>query len=257
LLILITNDDGVNAEGIQTLRKELSKIGETFVFAPDREQSGTSHSFSLRRPLKVTWIDSTTASVGGTPTDCIMLAVRGLLKERPRIIVSGINHGPNMGDDVTYSGTVAAAIEGTLLGIPSLAFSVACWNSCRFDFAATFARELVRKTLKEGLPLDTLLNVNIPNLPPEEIRGVKITKLGKRIYRDFVLKKVDPSGSVYYWIDGEDPSWEKEEETDFAAIEEKMISITPFHLDLTAYHLIQSLKRWEEDLSSFLPRVSD
>lgn len=252
-LILLTNDDGVRAPGLQALRRELCKTGRVVVFAPDSERSGTSHAFSLRRPLKVTWLDRTTASVGGTPTDCVMLAVRGLLKERPAMVVAGINHGPNLGDDVTYSGTVAAAMEGTLLGIPSVAISAASWRDCRFDVASVFARHLVALVLERGLPHNTLLNVNVPNLPLEEVRGVRITRLGKRIYRDVILKKVNPrTGRTSYLIDGEDPGWEKGRNTDFEAMERRMISITPFHMDLTAHGHLKGFRRWERDLGAFL-----
>jgi 5'-nucleotidase len=179
-----------------------------------------------------------------------MLAVRGLLRERPAMVVSGINHGPNLGDDVTYSGTVAAAMEGALLGLPSMAISAASWRDCRFGVAAVFARLLVLEVLKRGLPRNTLLNVNVPSVAAGEVRGVRVTRLGKRIYRDFIIKRVDPrSGRTYYLIDGEDPSWEKGKNTDFEAIEQGMISITPFHLDLTAHGHLRGFRRWERELS--------
>ncbi|MEW6685827.1 MAG: 5'/3'-nucleotidase SurE [Candidatus Edwardsbacteria bacterium] len=248
-LILLTNDDGIKAEGLKVLHRELLPLGEVFVFAPKDEKSGASHSFSLRQPLEVVWLDRRTASVDGTPTDCVMLAVRGLLKRKPDLVVSGLNQGPNLGDDVTYSGTVAGAIEGTLLGIPSISVSVTSWNHCRFDLAAKFTAQLVRLIKKNGLPKNTLLNVNVPNLPKKKIKGVKITRLGKRIYRDVIIEKAGEEGKKLYIIDGEDPGWEKEENTDFAAIENNSISITPFHLDLTNYGAIKILKVWEKELN--------
>ncbi|MDI6739506.1 MAG: 5'/3'-nucleotidase SurE, partial [Candidatus Edwardsbacteria bacterium] len=156
-LILITNDDGIDAAGIRHLRRALNQVGETVVFAPKSEKSGASHSFSLRKPLEVVWRGKRTVSVDGTPTDCVMLAVRGLMARRPDLVVSGINHGPNLGDDVTYSGTVAGAIEGTLLGIPSIAVSCAAWSKPRFDAAAAVAAKIAATVLKKGLPRNTLL----------------------------------------------------------------------------------------------------
>lgn len=247
-LILLTNDDGIEAAGIQVARRALEKVGTVVVFAPRSERSGASHSFSLRQPLEVIWKDADTVSVDGTPTDCVMLAVRGLLPRKPDLVVSGINHGPNLGDDVTYSGTVAAAMEGTLLGIPSIACSVTDWRKAKFHVAARFLGSLATLVLKRGLPRNTLLNVNVPNLPGHRIRGVRFTRLGKRIYRDVVVKRTDPQGRTFYSIDGEDPGWMREAGTDFAAIEEGLISVTPFHLDLTHHAAVQKLMTWEKFL---------
>jgi 5'-nucleotidase len=248
-VILITNDDGIDAAGIAHLRRSLRRIGETYVFAPKSEKSGASHSFSLRKPLEVVWRDPRTVSVDGTPTDCVMLAVRGLMQVRPDLVVSGINHGPNLGDDVTYSGTVAGAIEGTLLGIPSIAVSSAAWSGQRFEAAAAFAAKLAAVVLKKGLPANTLLNVNVPSVPPARIKCARITKLGKRIYRDVIVEKKAPNGRKYFMIDGADPDWEREPDTDFAAIEQGCISITPFHLDWTNHCAIEGLKKWEKLLA--------
>lgn len=247
-LILLTNDDGIDAEGLRAARRSLAGAARVVVFAPRSERSGASHSFSLRKPLEVVWRDADTVSVDGTPTDCVMLAVRGLLPRKPDLVVSGINHGPNLGDDVTYSGTVAAAMEGTLLGIPSIACSVTDWRRSRFQVAAKFLGILATQVLRRGLPRNTLLNVNVPNLPRRRIRGVRFTRLGKRIYRDVVVKRADPQGRTFYSIDGEDPGWKREPETDFAAIEEDMISVTPFHLDLTHHAAVQRLMTWEQPL---------
>lgn len=244
-LILLTNDDGIDAEGLRAARQSLSRIARVVVFAPRTERSGSSHSFTLRRPLEVVWKDRGTASVDGTPTDCVMLAVRGLLPHPPDLIVSGINHGPNLGDDVTYSGTVAAAMEGTLLGIPSIACSVTDWRKARFRVASRFLELLAAQVLQRGIPRNTLLNVNVPNLPRGAIKGVRFTRLGKRIYRDVIVKRSDPRGRTFYSIEGDDPGWKREPGTDFAAIEEDMISVTPFHLDLTHHATVQRLKTWE------------
>jgi 5'-nucleotidase len=247
-LVLLTNDDGIDAEGLQAARRNLSRIANVVVLAPRTEKSGASHSFSLRKPLEVIWRDAGTASVDGTPTDCVMLAVRGLLPRKPDLVVSGINHGPNLGDDVTYSGTVAAAMEGTLLGIPSIACSVTDWRRARFRSASKFLELLASQVLRRGVPRNTLLNVNVPNLPLQRIRGVRFTRLGKRIYRDVIVKRTDSRGRMFYSIEGDDPGWMREPGTDFAAIEEDMISITPFHLDLTHHAAVQKLKAWEGPL---------
>jgi len=244
-LILLTNDDGIEAQGLKALRKSLARFADTRVFAPMSEKSGASHSFSLRKPLEVVWRDPYTVAVDGTPTDCVMLAIRGLLKEPPDLVVSGINHGPNLGDDVTYSGTVAGAMEGTLLGIPSLAVSCVSWGRCRFLAAALYAARIAKFVLKHGLPQNTLLNVNVPNKHPKKIRGLRITKLGKRIYRDMIIEQKHPDGRRYFIIHGADPGWRREPETDFEAIEQDMVSITPFHLDWTNHRAVAQLKKWE------------
>jgi 5'-nucleotidase len=171
--------------------------------------------------------------------------MRGLLGARPDILISGINHGPNLGDDVTYSGTVAAALEGTLLGLPSIAISTTSWDDCNFEAAMAFAPKIALAVLAHGLPEGTLLNVNVPSLPRQDIKGVMITKLGKRVYRDAVVKKTDPRGRDYYWIGGKAPIWYPGDETDFDAIEAGMISITPLHLDLTDYKSIGTIKSWD------------
>ena len=242
--ILLTNDDGVSAEGLRQLRKAVSPLGRAIIVAPERQQSGSSHALTLNDPLRMNCIEPDTIAVDGTPTDCVLLAMRGLLDTRPDILISGINHGPNMGDDVTYSGTVAAAFEGTLLGLPSVAISVCSWKECVFDAAARFARKIAEEVLAHGLPNGTLLNVNVPSVAPEKIEGVRVTKLGKRIYRDDVVRKKDPRGKDYYWIGGKPPIWCAGEETDFDATEDNMISVTPLHLDLTDYKWIDDLKAW-------------
>jgi 5'-nucleotidase len=245
--ILVTNDDGLGADGIVALREALEPLGRVMVVAPDREQSAASHAVTLRNPLRVNRIDENVISVDGTPTDCVLLAVNGLLPSKPDYIFSGINHGPNMGDDVSYSGTVAAAIEGTLCGIPSVAISRAMWGTGDFSPAAEFAAVLARMVIKNGIPNNSLLNVNVPPVAREDIEGVRITKLGRRLYRDAVVEKKDPRGKTYYWIGGEMPTWGDEEGSDFNAVDEKMISITPIHLDLTDYRAIVDMKNWSFD----------
>ncbi|MFQ6093166.1 MAG: 5'/3'-nucleotidase SurE [bacterium] len=250
MLILITNDDGVEAKGLQTLRSILSKEWHTVVVAPDREQSATSHSLTLNRPLKICELQGDVYSVDGTPTDCVMFAVYNLLDQKPDLVISGINHGANLADDVTYSGTVAAAIEGTLLSIPSVAISVPKDGNPTFDrynifeHAAHFSVRLVEIIAREGMPEDTLLNVNVPNCAWDKIGGVRITHLGKRIYRDVIERQTGPDGQSYFRIGGSAPDWEGGEDSDVAAIDRNMISVTPLRLDLTNYGAMKQLRRW-------------
>jgi 5'-nucleotidase len=245
LLVLLTNDDGVTAEGLQVLRKELSKAFQVWVVAPDREQSATSHSLTLQHPLRINRIADRFYSVDGTPTDAVMLGVHAILKRKPDILISGINHGPNMGDDVSYSGTVAAAMEGTILNIPSIAVSNVNWSARHFEPGARFVRKLVKFLLKNGLPEYTFLNVNVPD-KKQAIKRFKITRLGKRMYSDVVIEKIDPRGRNYYWIGEQSLIWErKEEDTDFAAIKKGYVSITPLHLDMTDYKALEQIKTWK------------
>lgn len=243
--ILISNDDGIHSEGIKALARALKRVGEVFVVAPDRERSAASHSLTLHRPLRVEKIGLNAYAIDGTPTDCINLAVNGILKKRPDLVVSGINKGGNLGDDVTYSGTVSAAMEGTLLGIPSFAISLVSISRENFDFknAARFAARLARFILKNRLPKDTLLNINVPDV--DDIKGYRITKQGKRLYGDAIVEKVDPRGKKYYWIGGDILKWEGGEDTDFKAITSNFISITPVHLDMTNYASFKELHKWK------------
>jgi len=242
-IILISNDDGIHSEGIKSLAGALKRVGEIFVVAPDRERSAASHSLTLHRPLRVEKHGSNIYAVDGTPTDCINIAVNGILKKRPDLVVSGINKGGNLGDDVTYSGTVSAAMEGTLLGIPSIAISLVSRDNFDFKIAAKFAARLARFILKKGLPKDTLLNINVP--PGVNVKGYKITKQGKRFYGDAVVEKVDPRGKKYYWIGGDVLKWEGGKDTDFEAIANKFTSITPVHLDMTNYASFKELHKWK------------
>lgn len=243
-VILISNDDGIQSEGLHALAKALKTLGEVFVVAPDREQSAAGHSLTLQRPLRVEKVGHNTYAVDGTPTDCINLAVNGIMPSRPNLIVSGINKGGNLGDDITYSGTVSAAMEGTLLGIPSLAISLVSRNDFNFKPAVRFAVKLARFILKKGLPKDTLLNVNVPNVREGELKGYRVTRQGKRIYGDVIVEKVDPRGKKYYWIGGDELRWEGGKDTDFDAIANNYISITPVHLDMTNYPSFKELLKW-------------
>ena len=246
MIVLLTNDDGVNAKGLLALKKELSRIGQVWAVAPDREQSATSHSLTLQHPLRINKIGERFYSVDGTPTDAVMLAVHAILKRRPDILISGINHGPNMGDDVSYSGTVAAAMEGTILNIPSIAVSNVNWDAKHFESAARFVRKLAKFVLENGLPQYTFLNVNVPDRR-QAAKGYKITRLGKRVYSDVVIETIDPRGRNYYWIGEQTPIWEKKaDDTDFAAIKEGYISITPLHLDTTDYRAMEKIKGWKK-----------
>jgi 5'-nucleotidase len=242
--ILLTNDDSFSAQGLRELRKCLSTKWDVIVVAPATEQSAVSHSLTLRRPLLVNELDQSLFSVKGTPTDCVLLAVHQLLPEKPDLLVVGINHGPNLGHDVTYSGTVAAAIEATQLGIPSVAIS-----TMRQDFACTaqLVLHLIEKIFSIGIPPEVLLNINFPDLPPDQIKGIRLTKLGKRTYQETVTKKLDQGGGVYYLIGGSGLTWRGGEDTDFAAVEKGMISISPLRVDLTDHESIPRLRDWEMD----------
>jgi len=235
VIILVSNDDGIRAAGIQALYTALADLGEVWVVAPDREQSAASHALSLHRPLRAEQLEERHFAVDGTPTDCVNLAINGILPERPALVVSGINHGGNMGDDITYSGTVSAAMEATLLGIPAIALSLVGRDSKDFRPAARFSCRLAETVLSRGLPPDTLLNVNVPPLPEEKLRGFAVTRQGKRRYGDAIVEKIDPRGKKYYWIGGDDLGHVPMEGSDFSAVEDGYISVTPLHLDLTDY----------------------
>ncbi len=241
-LILVTNDDGIRSEGLSTLVSSLEPLGDVYVVAPDRERSAASHSLTLHRPLRMEEISKRMHMIDGTPTDCIILALGGVLPRRPDLVVSGINKGANLGEDTIYSGTVSAAMEATLLEIPSIAVSLASREDFDFSFAASFSARLAERVLTEGLPPDTLLNVNVPN--GQSSKGHKITHLGKRVYGDVVIKKVDPRGKNYYWIGGDLEKWEGGEDSDFQTIEDGLVSITPLHLDMTNHSSIDKLKGW-------------
>lgn len=251
MLILVTNDDGIQSSGIKTLAKALRGLGDVYVVAPDRERTAAGHSLTLHKPLRIESLGKHTFSVSGTPTDCVNLAVNQILPKRPDLVVSGINRGGNLGDDVTYSGTVSAAMEGTLLGIPSVAFSQLGEEPFQFETAGRYARLLVRWVGRSGLPPDTLLNVNVPAHPYGQVRGVRVTCLGKRVFdSNSIVEKKDPRGKTYYWIGGNRIRWEDRKDSDKQAVEDGWISITPVHLDLTNYTALSALRVLERSRSS-------
>jgi len=232
--ILVSNDDGVHAPGLHALAQAMAPLGDVTVVAPLTEQSAASHALTIHHPLRVREVGPKVLAVDGTPTDCVLLAVREFLDELPDLVVSGINQGGNMGEDVIYSGTVAAAMEGALLGIPAVAFSLASRESRDFGPAADMAARLVRALLGKSLPPRFLLNVNIPALPEDRIQGFRAAKLGSRVYEDDIVRKTDPRGRDYFWIGGADPVWSKSPDSDFQAVQDGFASITPLRLDHTA-----------------------
>lgn len=242
--ILITNDDGIYSPSLEILRKYLRKLGDVIVIVPDRERSTVSHALTLHNPLRVSKVKRGVFITNGTPSDCINIGILEILKRKPDLVVSGINSGPNLGDDITYSGTVAASIESAIRGIPSFAISVASFKNCKFNTAAKFAFVLAKYLFKNRLPYKTFLNVNVPNVDIKNINGVEITRQGNRIYKEKLIKRTDPRGRTYYWIGGDEPSAKLEEGTDFTAIAQNKISVTPVQLDLTDYKLIDKLRKW-------------
>jgi 5'-nucleotidase len=242
--ILVTNDDGVHASALLALRQELSALGRVTIVVPDRDQSATSHSLTLHRPLRIHRHGDDLFSVDGTPTDCVLIAYYGLLDHRPDLVISGINHGPNMGEDVFYSGTVAAAIEGAMQGAPAIAASLVTRQPADFAEPARFVARLAKEVIRRKMQAKQVLNVNLPHRPASEIRGVRLTRLGTRVYRDSLVRKTDPRGRDYYWIGGEDPVWEPGEGTDFHAVHEGWISVTPMALDLTDHRAVKDMEQW-------------
>lgn len=253
--ILITNDDGIHAEGIKVLRKALKDLGEVVVVvAPDREQSATGHSITMQRPImakEVFFADGLKSwSVDGTPSDCVKLAFDALLDFKPDLVVSGINAGANLGTDVLYSGTVSAAIEGFIYGVPSIAVSVVPHENPNFQGAAEITRRLIKEIQShQSLPAATLFNVNFPDATLEEVTGVTITKLGIRRYKDIFDRRVDPRGRVYYWLAGEIIDDDEDDpDTDTAAINRKEVSVTPLQFDLTNHQILRQIKDWQLNL---------
>ena len=241
--ILLTNDDGYHADGIVALEAGLSEIGDVYVVAPETEMSASSHSLTLSRPLRIRQRSERHWTVDGTPTDCVTLALNQILQgdERPAICCSGINHGANLGDDATYSGTVAGALEATILGVPGLAFSLAAYRDHDFSEAVKVAVEITGKALEEGIPVWTLLNVNVPKGKPA---GLRITKQGFKSARPVISEHIDPRGKLYYWIGEVREGFRAEGGTDFEAIEEGYVSVTPMRSDLTSYSGLEKLKSW-------------
>jgi len=242
--ILVTNDDGIHAPALVALAEALSGLGQVTVVVPDRDQSATSHSLTLHRPLRIHRHGDGRFSIDGTPTDCVLIAFNGLLEQRPDVVVSGINHGPNMGEDVFYSGTVAAAIEGAMQGVPAIAASLVTREPADFNEPARFVARLTAEVLARHLGGKRVLNVNLPHRPWGEVRGVRPTRLGTRVYSDTLVAKTDPRGRAYYWIGGEDPVWEASEGTDVHAVREGYVSITPLSLDLTDADAVAAMHGW-------------
>src|SRR5438477_10203094 len=245
MIFLLTNDDGIFAPALRALKCELEPLGRVVIVAPDRDQSATSHSLTLHRPFRIHRHEEDVYSVDGTPTDCVVTAWYGLIDPTPDLVVSGINHGPNMGEDVFYSGTVAAAIEGTLQGAPAIAASLVTRQPADFVSPAAFIGRLARAVLDRGIGARRLLNVNFPHRPWHELAGVRVTRLGSRVYQDALIRKVDPRGRDYYWIGGEDPVWQPREGSDFSAVDAGYISITPMRLDLTDEPAVDSIAAWD------------
>lgn len=244
--ILISNDDGVHAPGLAHLAKALEKIADITVVAPDRNRSGVSNSLTLDNPLRVTKASNGFYSVTGTPTDCVHLAVTGMLKELPDIVVSGINEGSNLSDDVLYSGTVAAATEGRFLGLPAVAVSLAGPTCKHYEVAAQITRRVVERLRDNPLSYDTILNINIPDLPLEKIKGMQVTRLGKRHMAEPTIKAVDPRGRKIFWIGRPGPEQDAGPGTDFYAVNTGYVSMTPLQLDLTHYSVLNELSNWVE-----------
>ena len=243
MIILVTNDDGVHSSGLIALFKAMKELGETYIVAPDRERSAVGHSLTLHRPLKVEELRDHVYAVNGTPTDAVVLGVNKVLPRKPDIVVSGINRGSNLGDDITYSGTVSAAIEGTILNIPSFAVSMPGDKHFHFDTAAFFAGVVTRFIMDNNLPYDTFLNVNVPNQTKDLVRGVKFTRQGKRVYDDSIQEVFSPKGERHYWIGGGVPYWELAEDTDISAVESGYVSVTPVYLDFTNYAALDLLRK--------------
>jgi len=242
-LFLVTNDDGIHSPGIEALAAALADLGEVWVFAPDREQSAVGHGISIHRPLRATEVRDRWYAIDGTPTDCVLLAVREMLPRPPTLVLSGINTGPNLGDDVTYSGTVAGAYEGMLLGFPSIALSNAEYSPTDYTTAGRCSTVIARHVLEHGLPTDTVLNVNIPNVPYSELAGVRFTRQGLREFDDEIVVREDPRGVKYYWIGGYRPNSVVHPGTDVEAIEHRFVSVTPLHRDLTNFASLDILKK--------------
>ena len=251
---LVSNDDGVNAKGIKILAEMLKELGDVVVFAPNRDRSGASNSLTLDRPIRVEKVTDDVFSVYGTPTDCVHLAVTGVLDDEPDMVVSGINNAANLGDDVLYSGTVAAAIEGRYLGLPAIAVSIVLdsvkENRRKRDFYTVthFLKKIVQHVIMHPLPQDTILNVNVPNLPIDEIKGTKITRLGYRHKAENAIPIRDPRGFKMYWIGPAGPEADAGEGTDFHAVKNGYVSISPIQTDMTKHSFISDLEVWAKTL---------
>jgi 5'-nucleotidase len=247
--VLLTNDDGIGSAGLHALAHAFEPVADVFVVAPEHERSATGHAITLHKPLRAVSTTIPGSSVrawatNGTPADCVALGTLSLLPEPPEIVVSGINVGPNMGRDLTYSGTVSGAMEAAIIGVPGIALSIGAFRNPVFDVAARFAVYLAQMIVSRGLPADTLLNVNVPNLPAEEIAGVEITHQGDKRYISRLEQRTDPRGRPYYWLSGEPGVKGDREGTDTWALAHKRISVTPIGLDMTSLPAVTALKSW-------------
>lgn len=245
--ILLSNDDGYQAEGIVCLENLLKTVAEIHVVAPDRNRSGASNSLTLDNPIRATVTQNGFISVDGTPTDCVHLAITGLLETEPDMVVAGINAGSNLGDDVIYSGTVAAAMEGRFLGLPAFAVSLVGQNCTHFATAARVVKDLLKQLEMKPLPKSTLLNINVPDLPWEKLEGLEVTRLGRRHKSEPVVKQNDPRGNPIYWVGPVGPEEDAGPGTDFNAVRNNKVSITPIQVDLTCYDAIDNVKSWVND----------
>jgi 5'-nucleotidase len=242
--ILISNDDGYLSPGIVCLAQALQEIAEVTVVAPDRDRSGASNSLTLDNPIRAARMDNGFIRVDGTPTDCVHLALTGLLEDEPDMVIAGINHGANLGDDVLYSGTVAAAMEGRFLGLPAVAVSMTAASPCHYETAVRVVKALIARLQSDPLPADTILNVNVPDLPWHEIAGYEVTRLGHRHRAEPVVKETDPRGRTIYWIGPPGGEQDAGPGTDFHAIRTHHVSITPLHVDLTRYAAMDKVAGW-------------
>jgi len=247
--ILVTNDDGIYAPGIMALVQAMQSLGDVTVVAPDMEKSAVGHAITISDPLRVTEVEREGKffgyAVNGTPADCVKLAVKAILKEKPHIVVSGINPGPNTGINAIYSGTVSAATEGTFMGIPSFAVSISSFQTTDFSYAKKIAIMIAEKVLQNGLPKGTVLNINIPHLPESEIKGILVTKQGKGKFDEFFDKRIDPYKRVYYWLSGKKMILDTDHDVDDVAVNNKYVAVTPLHYDLTDYKTLEKLKTWK------------
>jgi 5'-nucleotidase len=242
--ILLSNDDGYQSKGLRTLAQHLSDLAVVTVVAPDRNRSGASNSLTLETPLRVERADTNVYYVNGTPTDCVHIAISGLLEQQPDMLISGINHGANLGDDVLYSGTVAAAMEGRFHGIPAIAVSLVLAEGEHFDTAAEITRRLVERSLTEPLPADAILNVNVPDLPALDIKGIRTTRLGFRHKSEPVVKALDPKNRPIYWIGPAGAGQDAGPGTDFHAVASGCVSVSPIKVDLTAHAALGQIESW-------------
>ena len=247
--ILISNDDGVMAPGIRALAKALASIATVDVIAPDRNRSGASNSLTLANPVRVKQLEDGFYSVEGTPTDCVHLALTGFFSTPYDLVVSGINEGVNLGDDILYSGTVAAAMEGRNLGLPAVAVSMDCLHGLHYQTAAEITKDLVLKLYSHPLPAQTILNVNIPDLPLTAIKGVQVTRLGTRHQAEPMIKSIDPRGCPVYWVGCSGPGADAGPGTDFFALSEQCVSITPLQMDMTHYKVFEQVSQWSQGFS--------